>query len=208
MKSAVLLLGFCLASPVLRSQAQQPEPVGDNLLRVEGTDRDSGIHYTRYIALLRNADIPANASADSLPRFTLECREQSNKRTLHWLVRFDGSGDYAFQRPPVALSPTGFPVQYPTVQLKMRFEGYMRSEEFKRQWERFPTGELHYRNPGVRSGNLDDAQHFMAWLTSLPNLRIGYVKPPENLAPGAPKELVFPLKPVLDAVKKAAFCQP
>jgi hypothetical protein len=86
----------------------------------------------------------------------------------------------------------------------MRFEGYMRSEEFKRQWEQFPTGELHYLNSGFGSANMEDPRHFLQWLTSLPNLRIAYVKP----LSGQPSELVFPTKPLLDLIKKLNFCEP
>jgi len=206
------LLAVCFSLSLfacsVRSQTPQPEVIGDNLLRLEGTDHPSGIHYIQLISLLRTADTPASVTRDNLPRFTLECREQGGKRTLHWLVRFSGSGDFAFQPPPVALTPQGFPRTYPSTQLKMRFEGYTRSGEFKRQWEILPTGEFHYRNPGVGSANLDDTRYFMTWLSSLPDLRIGYTRPPENLPPGSAKELVFPLKPLLDATKKAEFCQP
>jgi len=184
--------------------AQQPEAVGDNVLRLDGTDHDSGIHYLKLILLLRPPDAPENASADSLPRFTVECRQDSGKRSLHWLLRFDGSPDFAFQPPQRSTLQDPNPVPYPTVSLKMRFEGYMRSEEFKRQWEILPTGELHYRNPGFSSSNLDDPRHFMQWLNSLPNLRIGYAKP----SAGKGGELVFQTKPLLDLVKKSDLCQP
>jgi hypothetical protein len=92
----------------------------------------------------------------------------------------------------------------PSMMLRMRFEGYMKSQEFKRQWEVLPSGELHYRNPGIGSSNLDDPRHFMQWLTSLPNLRIGYVKP----VPNQPKELLFPTQPLLNQIKKTSFCEP
>jgi hypothetical protein len=157
--------------------------------------------------LLTSPDI-ADAKPESEPRFTMECREQNGKRSLHWLVRFDGSPDFAFQRPLVSTNANPNPAPNPSVNLKMRFEGYMRSEEFKRQWEALPTGELHYRNPGLGSANLDDPRHFMQWLTSLPSIRLTFVKPQQRPNNAEPVELLFALKPLLDAMTKTAACQP
>jgi hypothetical protein len=70
----------------------------------------------------------------------------------------------------------------------------MRSEGFKRQWEQFPTGELHFCSSGFGSANMEDPRHLLQWLTSLPNLRIAYVKP----LPDQPGELVLPIKSLLD----------
>jgi hypothetical protein len=200
----VLCLWIASADAQQPIGARQPESIGENLLRLEGTDPVSGIRYQKLILLLKSQDAPADTDPGSLPRFTMECREQAGRRTLHWLVRFDGSPDFDFQRPRIfsANDPNSLP--NPNTNLKMRFEGYIRSEEFKRQWEILPTGELHYRNPGLDSSNLDDPRHFLAWLTSLPDLRIGYAKP----VTGQVRELIFPTKPLLDAMKKSNFCEP
>ncbi len=204
--SRTLLL--LLLAPVLCGHSEQPsafpEPVGENLLRLEGIEPISGIHYLKLILLLRSPETPANASPEMLPRFTMECREQAGKRSLHWLLRFDGSPDFSFQPPVVPTTEHPFPLKNPSIDLKMRFEGYTRSQEFKRQWEELPTGELYYRNFGFNSHNLDDPRYFLQWLSSLPNLRIGYAKSAANQA----KELVFPTQPLLDQLKKTAFCQP
>lgn len=200
-----IFLGLTLtAQPQASHRNPNLEPVGENLLRLEGTDSESGIHYRKFILLLRSSDTPVNATSDTLPRFTMECREQAGKHSLHWLLRFDGSPNFDFQPPIVATKERPLPPKNPTVDLKMRFEGYMRSQEFKRQWELLPTGELHYRNSGFRSANLDDPRYFLRWLTSLPNLRIGYAKPASDRS----KELIFPLQPLLDQIKKANFCEP
>ena len=204
MRTKVLLAMTALLFLALpRCQAQTPEPVGDNLLRLEGTDPVSGIHYVKLISLLRPSDAPG-IQAENMPRFTMECREQNGKQSLHWLVRFDGSPDFAFQRPLVSTNGDPNPAPNPNVTLKMRFEGYMKSEEFKRQWELLPTGELHYRNSGLGSSNMDDARHFMQWVTSLPSIRLSYVK--QRVSAG-PSELLFPLKPLLDQAKKTHFCE-
>jgi len=200
--TTLLLLALLLAlQPRAPSCAQEPVPAGDNLLRLEGTDPITHIHYLKLIAILRP---PGDLPAASLPRFTFECREQAGKRSFHWLVRFTGSPDFAFQRPPQAASPNSFPVQNPSTMLKMRFEGYIKSQEFKRQWEVLPTGEFHYRNSGMNSSNLDDPRYFLTWLASLPNLRIGPVK----AISGQPAGLLFPLQPLLALAKSTDLCQP
>jgi hypothetical protein len=206
-KDLLLLATLALPASTL-CRAQAPEAIGDHLLRLDGTDPVSRIHYTKLISLLESADTPTNAGPESLPRFTLECREQNGKRSLHWLVRFDGNPDFAFQRPLMSTSADPNPTPNPSVLLKMRFEGYMKSEEFKRQWEVLPTGELHYRNPGMGSANLDEARHFMQWLTSLPSIRLSYVRPQQRHDSSQPAELLFALKPLLDFAKKTDFCQP
>lgn len=203
-KARIALLALCLITPLL-SQAQSanasPESIGENLLRLEGTDQPSGIHYLKLIVLLN----PTNATApETLPRFTIECREQAGKRSLHWLLRFDGSPDFAFQHPNVSTKENLYPIPNPSVDLKMRFEGYMQSKDFKRQWEILPTGELHYRNPGLGSSNMDNPRYFLQWLNSLPNLRIVYAKTTANTA----RELVFPLQPALAQLAKSNLCQP
>jgi hypothetical protein len=184
--------------------AQTPETIGDHLLRLEGTDPVSGIHYTRLISLLQTNDAPG-VQAENMPRFTMECRNQNGKQSMHWLVRFDGSPDFSFQRPIVSTNADPNPAPNPSVMLKMRFEGYIKSEEFKRQWEVLPTGELHYRNSGMGSSNMDDARHFMQWLNSLPSIRLSYAKARPGMS--GPKELFFPLKPLLDVARKTHFCE-
>ena len=109
-----------------------------------------------------------------------------------------------FSDPFNPLRTRPYPPPVPLLDLKMRFEGYMRSQEFKRQWEQLSSGELHYRNPGMQSANLDDPRYFERWLISLPNLRIGYA----HAVQGQPKELIFPTQPLLELVKKADLCQP
>jgi len=199
--ASIALLWLAIPTPL---QTRQPEAAGENLLRLEGTDHGSGIHYQKLILLLNSPDTADSATPGTQPRFTMECREKAGKRSLHWLVRFEGSPDFSFQPPDEATSADPMRKPNPTVTLKMRFEGYMRSEEFKRQWERLPTGELHYRNSGFGSANLDGPRHFMQWLTGLPNLRIGYAKP----TPGQSKELVFPTQPMLALMKSSNFCEP
>jgi hypothetical protein len=200
----ILVVSSLPVSLPIAAVAQQPEPAGENLLRLGGIEPATHIHYLKLIALLRPADLPPETAPSSLPRFTIECREAAGKRSMHWLVRFTGSSDFTFQPPALPTSSSTFPPENPSAMLKMRFEGYIHSQDFKRQWEILPNGELHYRNPGMNSSNLDDPRHFERWLTSLPNLRLTYVKP----VSGQPGELVFPLRSLLSLVKKSDLCQP
>jgi hypothetical protein len=205
MKAALAALAlFTVSLWSGRAFAQQPEPIAENLLRLDGTDQESGIHYQKLILLLKSPSDPSHATPDTLPRFTMECREHAGKRTLHWLIRFTGSPDFAFQRPKVLSANDPGSVPNPSTNLKMRFEGYTRSEEFKRQWEVLPTGELHYRNPGFGSSNLDDPRHFLQWLKSLPNLRISSTKS----GSGQAGELFFSMNSLLNEMTKSNFCEP
>ena len=153
---ALTLLAFTLLPGL---DPQQPEAISPNLLRLEGTDQRQHIHYLRFILLLDPPDNP-RTTPDSLPRFTVECREQDSKRSLHLLVRFTGSPNFDFTPPEIVEAGANFAKMNPSTNLKMRFEGYTHSPEFKRQWEVLPSGELHYRNPGINSSNLDNPQFF------------------------------------------------
>jgi hypothetical protein len=195
---AVAMLALSTLRPIA---AQKLESAGENILRLEGTDPTSGIHYLRLILLLNT---PENPAPETQPRFTMECWERHSKGSLHWTVRFDGSNSFDFT-PPVESTPDNpNPTPNRNVNLRMRFEGYMNSHDFKREWEVLPSGEFRYRNSGLGSANLDDPRYFMTWLASLPNLRIGFAKQ----APNQGKDIVFPLKPLLDLVNKSALCQP
>jgi hypothetical protein len=201
MPKSLRLFALAIYALTIPLAAQTPEPAGENLLRVEGTNTASGIHYLRLILLLKS---PENQNPETEPQFAMECWERHGKRSLHWTVRFEGSSSFDFI-PPVEPSPEDpRPTPNPTAVLKMRFEGYITSKDFKREWEVLPDGEYRYKNSGLQSSNLDDPRYFLAWLTSLPNLRIGFAK----LSAGQPKELLFPLKPLLEIVKKSDLCQP
>jgi len=180
--------------------APQPVPGAPNLLRLEGVDADSGIHYIRLLLSL-----PA-ASGSSLapPRFTIECTENKGRRDMSWFLSFGGVDDTQFTPPfrPTQASP--FPPPHPNASLKMTFEGYTRWKPFVRVWEVLPSGELRYRNPGMQSPNMDTPRSFLQYLKPLPGLRIGYAK----AAPGSPPEVLFQTRPLLDEMQKTPLCQP
>jgi len=207
-----ILLAFGRAAPAQETEAQQPptpKPVqiSQNLLRVEGVDAESNIHYVQLLLMLPASpgQSGTEGSHDPPPRFTVECREHNGKRSLRWLLSFGGIAPHDFD-PPFRPSPGNpFPPVYPAVNLKMRFEGYIQFESFTESWTELPWGELLYRNPGSTSPNLEDPQFFMQYLQSLPGLRIGYAK---AAAGHSSQQLFFATQSMLQQMAKTPACAP
>ena len=180
--------------------AAKPVTIAPDLIRLEGVDAVSRIHYVRLLLSL-----PApQGSTKPPPRFTMECTEKKGKRSLAWLVSFGGIADVGFTRPFQPTPQERFPPTNPSANLKLTFEGYTKWKPYTRSWEVLPSGELKYRNPGIDSPNLDGPRFFLKYLGSLPGLRIGYAKP----APESPPELFFRTQPLLDELNKTPVCQP
>jgi hypothetical protein len=201
--AAVLLLlcsAIALAQetpPAQSAPAPQPVPGAPNLLRSEGVDAGSGIHYHRLSLS------PASSSAQLPPRFTLECRDKGGKHDLLWFASFGGVPDPGFEPPFHRTDDQLFPPRYPNVKLEMTFEGYMKSKPFTRAWISLPSGEFLLCNSGMSCPNMDNAKFFMSFLTVLPGLRIGG----EGLKDGGnPTEVFFQTQPLLDEMKKSPVC--
>jgi hypothetical protein len=202
--AARLLLAFAATSTALFAQKDatlEPPSSKPLLQRVEATDLESGIHYVRLMLSLRgNEESPQRAQ----PRFTVECQEVNGKREMLWFVTFGGVEDPGFVPPFRATRSTLYPPSYPGVNLKMTFEGYIKSKPFTRSWSSLPSGQLRYRNGGANSPNMESARWFLGFLSSLPGLRIGYAKS----EPGDPAEIFFPTQPLLDELKRTPICSP
>ena len=192
-----LLVNLCAAQ---EPSSPQPEVIAPNLARLEGVDTGSGIHYVRLILSLP----PAETSTQAPPRFIMECTEIKGKRDLAWLVSFGGVADANFTPPFRPTQARPHPPHNPNANLTMTFEGYMKWKPYVRSWEVLPSGELRYRNPGLKSPNLDGPRFFLQYLNSLPGLRIGYAIP----AAGSPPDMRFQTRPMLDELKKIPACQP
>lgn len=196
--------GFLLSSAMLVAQGApeaQPAAGGPTLQRLEATDPGSGVHYVRLLLFLpATGDAPQPAP----PRFTVECRENKGRHELLWFVSFGGIEDPGFAPPFQATQDNLFPPQYPGVNLKMTFEGYVKAKLFTRSWALLPSGELRYRNPGSDSPNMESTRYFLAFLNSLPGLRIVHAKPAGN----DPGELVFPSQMLLEELRKTPICAP
>lgn len=197
----VLAAGLLLPATGFAQGTQAPAAVSvaPNLLRVEGRDAGTGVHYVRLI--LSQPETPGDAKAP--PRFTVECTDDGGKHEMNWLVSFGGIGPTAFIPPFRPTKEVRFPDPMPSVLLKMDFEGYMKWKPVTRAWSLLPTGELRYRNPGIESPNLDSLRSFLPYLRVLPGLRIGYA----HAAPDGPRELLFATRPLLDEMAKTPLCQ-
>jgi len=198
------------AALVLLAAAQmalaQSGPAADQasapvLKRVEANDPATGVHWVRLLLSAPGTEADPNAVP---PRFTVECQERNGKRDLLWLVSFGGVDDPGFTKPFIASQDNLFPPTYPSANLKMSFEGYLKPKPFTRSWSVLPSGELRYRNPGMSSPNMESPRYFMTFLNSLPGLRIGYARAPK----GHPAELFFRTQPLLDELRKSPICAP
>jgi hypothetical protein len=188
-------------TPIFAQHLPAMEPVArtKNLYQMEGTDAESGVHYIRLVLLLG----PSAVDSKAPPRFTVECTEAAGKRDLSFLVTFGGVDSTGFVPPwrPTPQRPRRPKIA--TANLKISFEGYTRTKPAVRSWEVLPSGELRYRNPGLHSPNMETPRHFLAYLSSLPQLRIGYAEP----VVGNPPDLVFDTQPLLDQLSATPLCQ-
>lgn len=196
---SILLLA---CAGILAQDAPTPLPVAGapNLMRLEGIDSESGVHYVRLLLSLPKAADATQAP----PRFTVECTDNKGKHDLLWFLSFGGVDSYQFDPPFRPTQNNLFPPQYPSVRLKMTFEGYTKWKPFIKEWAVLPSGELRYRNAGMDSKNMETARYFLPYLNSLPGLRIGYAKPAKD----DPAEVFFQTRPLLDELKKTPVCEP
>jgi hypothetical protein len=207
---ALVWLAFGALFPTwIRLNAQSPElppsgcthstDIGPNLRRFEGSDSKSGVHYVRLLLSL-----PVQGNPERAPRFTVECDERNNKRDLLWFVSFGGVQDPGFDPRFISSEFSKQIADFTAVDLKMTFEGYIKSKSFTRSWALPPGGEFRYRNPAAFSPNLDSPRFFMPFLNSLPGLRIARSKQPK----GQSKEILFPTRSLLDEMNKTPSCAP
>ena len=195
------MLMFLIFGTTLFAQvAPTPQPIPDepNLLRLEGVDPETHVHYVRL--LLSQPNTPDSTTAP--PRLTFECLEKDGKSDFKWYVSFGGITDYRFL-PPFHPTP-GVPYHLgeSDVDLKMSFEGSPQKKPYVRSWKLVSTGELNYRNPSLHSPNLEFPSFFMSILKSYPGIRIAYAKP----AKGDPPEVLFHTEPLLKELKKNSVC--
>lgn len=189
---AALGLPACSPASAQDGPALVPVAVTPNLLRAEGTDAESGIHYVR-LSLLTGKGTKA-------PRVTMECRELNGKRDILWFVNFGGADDTGFLRPFHKTPTHRTAPRYPTVKLTTSFEGW---RPMTRAWALLPSGELLYRNPGMKSPNMESPRWYLAYLNTLPGLEIGYASPEKS----DPAEVDFETRPLLDEISKTPTCR-
>jgi hypothetical protein len=125
MKVIALAVVFLSLPSIARTQLASSA----SLQRIEGTDAGSGAHFVRLLLSL-----PPSADAPSIPppRFTVECFDNKGKHDMRWLLSFGGIPDNGFEQPFRASQTALFPPAYPSANLRMVFEGYMKSKPFTR----------------------------------------------------------------------------
>jgi len=196
-----IVLLFLIADGALLAQdlpTPQPIPGEPNLLRLEGVEPETHVHYIR---LLLSQPTTAD-STTAPPRLTFECLDKEGKPDFKWYVSFGGIADYRFLGPfnptpgvPYHLDETDF-------DLKMGFEGAPLKKPYIRSWALLPTGELRFRNPGFHSPNLETLSFFMGILKYYPGLRLAYA----NSAKGDPSGVLFHTEPLLKELKNNPMC--
>src|ERR1039457_326247 len=163
----LLLFAFVATSTTLFAQNDvtlQPAAGEPILLRIEATDLESGIHYVRLLLSLRTNE---DAAQTAQPRFTVECQNIKGKREMLWFVSFGGVEDPGFVPPFRAMQANPYPPHYPGVNLKMTFEGYIKSNPFTRSWSLLPSGQFPYRNGGGAPLHNETSRGLLRFLLSL-----------------------------------------
>src|SRR5580658_1970004 len=187
-----LLLGWFAAS--LRAQDNSGSPahsLSGAVTRTDAVDKQSGVHYVRLI--LASADKDETDKTALPPHLVFDCFDDKGKHTLAWTVSFGGIDIQPFDPPFHSTQSNLFPPQYPYVDLRMSFEGYIRSKPMVRAWQQLPSGELRYHGPGSASPNMETVRFFLDYLNALPGLRIAYAKKSKSPA----SEVFFGTAPLL-----------
>jgi len=189
--SATLMVGICCAA-----QAQQQSvPLVAGVTRTEGTDSASGIAWVRFSLA---AEGLSAADAAAWPALTVQCAQNGAKRNAELYFDFGGA-ERGFHAPPAPDPVTHFPPFFPPVTLKLDFPGY---RPFKRQFETMPSGEFHYRPPGLGSANMEPVSFFLQYLYAVPVLRVSAINRKVS-----DKAAEFHTSGLMDAVRKTETCR-
>jgi len=197
-----ILLFLIFGATLLAQDLPTPQsvPEAPNLLRLEGVDPETHVHYIRLLL----SQPTSTDSAKTPPRLTFECLEKDGKPDFKWYVSFGGITDYRFLPPFHPTPGVPYHLSETDVDLKMSFvEGSSQWKPYVRSWTLLSTGELRYRNPGWHSPNLESLSLFMSILKSYHGLQISYAKP----AKGDPEAVLFHTEPLLRELKKNAICE-
>ncbi len=206
---------LCLAGLSMPAQTPPAEPASSpailspGLSRLEGTNAENKVSYTRLFlagTLIQPASSaspgttpPAAATTSAPPTFTAQCTQQPNGRLLFEVfANFGGIDDFDYHRPWLPIDGGLFPPMTPKVAVTMEFLGYTRVKPVKRQWERMdsPAGQLRYNTPGSKSSNLEEFAYYLQYLRALPTLRL--------TADGRTAEFVT--TPLLDQIRREPRC--
>lgn len=141
--SAFLLVCFC--SAMCHGQVLGPAPIIATL-----HDDASATDFALFTI--------AAEGAQSAASFTVQCSQTRNRRRKD--LFFNPSGGVVSTVRMPDLEAAKFP--NPDVKIALDLDG---EKTFKLVWERLPSGEYHYRNPGG-SSNLIEPLLIMQWMYS------------------------------------------
>ena len=185
------------AAPLVCAQATTLSP---GLSRIEGTDAESHILYTRIFLegkLLSSSAEPLPAPP---PTLIAQCtRRPTGKFVFELLANYGGVEDTAFHRPWRYGDGGLYPPSTVKVKVTMEFLGYTHVKPVKRQWEQLdvPSGQLRYNSPSTGSSNMEDPAYYLQYLKALPTLRLTY----------AGKTIEFLTTSLLDQIRKEPLCR-
>jgi hypothetical protein len=177
----------------------------DKLVVLTGHDADTATDFVVFSLAAEThrpqASVEDAPASTAPPYVTFQCRQTAGKRRIDLFVSFGAIENRVYHAPEKPDPVTGFPVQHPSVALKMTFVGYMTSKPFKGAWAALPNGELQYRAPGSYSSNMQEVRYFLPWLASLPTLRITDAHDPTKSAD-------FQTAALLEQLRGNPLCRP
>lgn len=178
-----VLCGLLLCT--LRALAQAPSvtTLPSGIGRIEGTESESGITYTRLFlsatpdptASGSAAPVPAPLVDLSLPTLTVQCTlTPESKFRFELFVNFGGVTDPAYYPPWHRTDAHFYPPRTEKLDLTLEFLGYTKVKPMKRQFEKVPqpSGQLRYNSPRKGSSNMEEIAYDFQYLRALPTFRI------------------------------------
>ena len=198
--------GLILLCLPLTLPAQQTIPAPTPaIVRLEGIDQPSGIHYLRlYLdgALLPSPGPQAAAVVprpSSPPALIAQCTSStSGKLTFELLANFGGVTDTTYYLPWRPSKDDLYPPRLKRQNFTMEFLGYAHVKPVKRQWEALlvPAGQYRLQHSIRTSNNMEDPAYYLRYLLALPTLHL-------TLDNQTAEPMTTPL---LDPIRKEPLC--
>jgi hypothetical protein len=184
-------------APAAPTPTPAPTP---SIVRFDGVDQSSGIHYLRlYIdGTLIQPPTPAPPPSPP-PALIAQCtRSASGKLTFELLANFGGVTDTTYYPPWHPSKGDLYPPKLQKPNLTMEFLGYTHVKPVKRQWEALlvPQGQYRYNTPSGDSNNMENSTFYLRYLLALPTLHLTLDR----------QTAEFKTTPLLDQIRKEPLC--